>query len=221
MDFRVGLLVLIVFAGNLVSDARDLATSEGPGVDVAGTKIDVCTLCEQYVTVALDYLTDEKTQNEVLEALHKTCSQMHNLADQCMTMVDQYAETFFSEISSVQPEGICKKVGLCRNSMVSSLSEKKDKCDVCHQAVNGVIDMLKDPDTELGIIERLLKACNAVSDRYKHKCKNIVFEFGPVLLVDAGSFFEKLDICSTFHACTRHQPKMEEAMIEMVTSSSS
>ncbi|KAH9622576.1 hypothetical protein KSS87_016463 [Heliosperma pusillum] len=169
MDVRVGLLVLIVFAGNCVSDARNLAAAEDSDVEVAGKKIDVCTLCEQYVTVALDYIKDDKTQNEVLEALHKTCSQMHNLADQCVTMVDQYAETFFSEISSVQPEGFCKKVGLCRKPMVSSLPEKRDKCDVCHQAVNGVIDMLKDPDTELGIIERLLKACNAVGDRYKRK----------------------------------------------------
>ncbi|KAK9723657.1 hypothetical protein RND81_05G016200 [Saponaria officinalis] len=218
MDVRVGLLVLLVLAGNWVSDARDIEASKVSGVDM-----DVCTLCEEYVTVALDYLNDDKTHDEVLEALHKSCSQMRNLAEQCTTVVDRYAEMFFTDISSVQPLGFCKTIGLCRKATVSSLPAKRTKCEICHQAVDEMLEKLKDPDTELGIIESLLKACNAVGDKYKSKCKKMVFEFGPVLLVDAGSFVEKLDICTTFHACPRNQAETKEVfpkgMIEMVTSS--
>jgi len=173
--------------------------------------------------VALNYLNDNKTQEEVMEALHDSCSQMRNLADQCTTVVDRYSEIFFTDVSSVQPQGFCKKFGLCRNAMVTSLPEKRTKCEVCHQAVDEVLDKLNDPDTELDVIERLLKACNAVGDKYKSKCKKMVFEFGPVLLVDAGSFVQKLDICTRFHACTKRQAETEEVrsqgMIEMVTSS--
>ncbi|KAL9227775.1 hypothetical protein vseg_003426 [Gypsophila vaccaria] len=219
MDVRVGVLVLLVLAGNWVSDARDIEALKVSGVEYGAGKIDVCTLCEEYVTTALDYLNDEKTHEEVLEALHKSCSQMRNLADQCTMVVDRYAEMLFTDISSVQPLGFCKKVGLCKKAVVSSLPTKRTKCEICHQAIDEVLDKLKDPDTELGIIESLLKACNAVGDKYKSKCKKMVFEFGPVLLVDAGSFVEKLDICTTFHACPRHNAALPEGKIEMVTSS--
>ncbi|KAH9605682.1 hypothetical protein KSS87_004918 [Heliosperma pusillum] len=199
MDVRVGLLVLLALAGNWVSDARDIADLKVSGVEEAVRRIDLCAVCEEYVTVALNYLNDDKTHEEIMMALHDSCSQMRNLADQCTVMVDRYAALFFTDVSSVQPEGFCKEVGLCKNAMVSSLPAKRNKC-------------------ELDIIEKLLKACNSVGDKYKTKCKKMVFEFGPVLLVDAGSFVEKLDLCTTFHACTRHPAKIE-GMIEMVTSS--
>ncbi|KAK9734349.1 hypothetical protein RND81_04G133500 [Saponaria officinalis] len=220
MDVRVGLVVLIAFAGIWVSDAKNYAASEDTGYE---SKIDLCSLCENYVAVALDYLKDDKTENVIVEALYNTCSQMQILADQCTMMVDEYAKTFFSEVSSMQPEGLCKKVGLCTIPMASSLPAKGNKCDVCHQAVDQVLNMLNDPDNELGIIERLLKACNAVGDKYKSQCKRTVFEYGPVFLVNSGIFVEKLDVCTTFHACTRLQVDKDRvlplAMIEMVTSS--
>jgi len=169
MDVRVGILVLLVFAGNCISDARDIATLQVSDVEEVD-KIDVCAICEEYVALALSYLNDDKTQTEVMESLHNSCFQMHKLADKCTVMVDRYAGIFFTDVSSVQPDGFCKKVGLCRNpTAVSSLPEKRDKCEICHQAVAEVLEKLKDPDTELDIIERLLKACNSVGDKYKSK----------------------------------------------------
>lgn len=37
----------------------------------------VCTLCEEYVAMALDYLGENKTQSEIIELLHQSCSQLH------------------------------------------------------------------------------------------------------------------------------------------------
>lgn len=219
MDVRVGLVVLLVLAGNLICDARNLAAS-----DVSGTEsIDICTMCEEYTTLALEYLSQNKTQNEVMESLHKSCLQLHGyLAQQCTTLVNYYAPLFFLEVSSVQPEKFCKKVALCSNPMVSSFPEKKDKCDLCHKAVDEALDKLKDPDTELEVIQILLKACNAVGS-YTKKCKSMVFEFGPLILVDAQKFIENVDLCTTFHACSKQhgykQQESVEGMIEMVTSS--
>ncbi|KAJ8752138.1 hypothetical protein K2173_001813 [Erythroxylum novogranatense] len=34
----------------------------------------VCTLCEEFATQAVDYLADNKTENEVLKILRATCS---------------------------------------------------------------------------------------------------------------------------------------------------
>ncbi|KAL9236169.1 hypothetical protein vseg_010870 [Gypsophila vaccaria] len=224
MDVRVGLIVLLVFAGTWMSDTRNYAAAEDTGNEVVEIQINLCTVCEQSISKALNYLKDEEIQDEILGALHKTCSDIPNFGDQCKTLVDEFAKTFFSEVSSVKPQGLCKKVGLCRNATVSSLLGNTNKCDVCHLAVAGALNMLNDPDNELGIILKLLKACNAVGDKYKSKCKRMVFEYGPIFLTNAGIFVEKLDVCITFHACTRPSQVDKErvlpgGMIEMVTSS--
>ncbi|XP_021766420.1 proactivator polypeptide-like 1 [Chenopodium quinoa] len=221
MDVRVGLVVLLVLAGNLVCDSRSLAASDVSGLEIAGP-IDVCTMCEEYTTLALDYLNQNKTHNEIMESLHKACLQMHGLVKQCTLLVNYYAPLFFLEVSSVEPEGFCKKIDLCRNVVVS-IPEKRNKCDLCHRAVDEALDKLKDPDTELEVIQILLKACNAVG-RYTKKCKSMVFEFGPLILVDAQKFIANVDLCSTFHACSKHnnadtERETVEGKIEMVTSS--
>ncbi|CAK9153760.1 unnamed protein product [Ilex paraguariensis] len=86
--------------------------------------------------------------------------------------------------------------------MVSiSLHYSQDTCGICHHAVAEALFKLKDPDTQLEIIELLLKACDVV-EGYATKCKNLVFEYGPVILVKAEQFLETNDICSLLHACS-------------------
>ncbi|KAL2926651.1 Prosaposin [Bienertia sinuspersici] len=201
MDVRVGLVVLLVLAGNLMCDARHLVPRYSGSKNVDGV-IDVCTMCEEYTTIARDYLRQNKTQDEVMEALHKACLQLHGLSQQCTTLVNYYAPLFFLEVSEVQPERFCKKVALCRDNVVSSPLQKRDTCDFCHKAVDEALEKLKDPDT---------------------KCKSMVFEFGPVILVDAEKFIENADLCTTFHACSMQSVNTQQESlngnIEMVTSS--
>lgn len=42
----------------------------------------VCTLCEEYAGQALEYLDRNKTQTEILELLHQSCSQLHSYKQQ-------------------------------------------------------------------------------------------------------------------------------------------
>lgn len=39
-------------------------------------KTDVCALCEEYTSKAIDYLNENKTQQEVIDILHNTCHQL-------------------------------------------------------------------------------------------------------------------------------------------------
>ena len=39
-------------------------------------KPDVCALCEEYITKALDYLHENKTETEIISILHNTCHQL-------------------------------------------------------------------------------------------------------------------------------------------------
>lgn len=184
-----------VFQLNGQRPNKEVQTADG-----FGQNDQVCMLCEEFAVEAVNYFADNKTQTEILEILHKTCSNMHTFKQQCITLVDFYAPLFFLEISSVQPKQFCQKVDLCEDIVSISQSLSKNSCELCHNVVSEAITKLKDPDTQLEIVEVLLKACDAV-EGYVKKCKRLVFEYVPVILVNAEQFLETKDICTMLHAC--------------------
>ncbi|KAL5550654.1 hypothetical protein UlMin_000830 [Ulmus minor] len=215
MNIRVVLLVLFVLGANWLCDARQLSnpyvsemqiTYDTQEVEIIptvkeGSRNDkLCTLCEEYAAQALEYISQNKTQTEIIEILHQTCSQLHAYKQQCFTLVDYYAPLFFSEISNIQAGDFCRKVNLCQQVVMISSQLREDSCGLCHRAVSEVLVKLKDPDTQLEIIEILLKACDSMKD-YEKKCKRLVFQYGPLILVNAEQFLEKTDICVALHAC--------------------
>uniref|UniRef100_A0A5B7AJX6 Pulmonary surfactant-associated protein B n=1 Tax=Davidia involucrata TaxID=16924 RepID=A0A5B7AJX6_DAVIN len=224
MGVRVGLLFLLVLGASWVCDARELVTSdfssgktmiydvsvleindkemerEVQALEEVGRNEKVCTLCEEFTAEALEYLAENKTQTEIIGILHNTCSRMLSFKEQCITMVDYYASFFFLEIVSVQPQDFCRKVNLCNQMVITSPLLSEDSCEICHYAVAEVLLKLKNPDTQLEILELLLKGCDAV-ESYVKKCKTLVFEYGPLILANAEQFLETTDICTVLHAC--------------------
>ncbi|XP_058214735.1 uncharacterized protein LOC131326138 [Rhododendron vialii] len=224
MDVKVGLLVLLVFSASRACDARELMSVGQSGRETVTFDVSVlqinqlesegglkvseelaqdshfCTLCEEFVAEALEYLEEDKTQTEIIEMLHSTCSQLRSLEQQCITLVDYYVTLFFDQVGSVEPGDFCQKVNLCEQAVMTSRPQSEDKCEICHHAVAEILLKLKDPDTQLEIIEILLKACNAMEGHVK-KCKRLVFEYGPLILSNAEQFLENTDMCNAIHAC--------------------
>ncbi|KAL3328059.1 hypothetical protein AABB24_035627 [Solanum stoloniferum] len=159
----------------------------------------LCTLCEEYTTKALNYMANNKTQTEIIDCLHKSCSKMR-FYKECAILVDYYASLFFLQINKMRPENFCQQFGLCEQVVIISQVLSGKNCDLCHKVVTEVESKLKDPDTQLEILELLLKACGAIKP-YTKKCKKLVFEFAPVILVNAEQFLEQNDICAILHAC--------------------
>lgn len=191
-------MFLVILGAALASDARELANTDL--LSEQTRRPDVCTLCEEYSAKALEYLSENKTQEEVMDYLHNACHQLHSFEQQCTTLVDYYAPQFFLELASLRPGEFCKKVNLCEKIAIISSKVQEDSCGFCKEAVSELTDKLKDPDTQLEIIETLLKVCNSV-EKYSKKCKKLVFEYGPVILINAEKFLETKDICTVIHAC--------------------
>ncbi|KAK1312188.1 hypothetical protein QJS10_CPA07g01262 [Acorus calamus] len=217
MGMRGGFLVLLVLAGSLAfADARISMISDESVTQIGHQIIEtesensqafkrnerLCTLCEQFATQAITYLGENQTQTEVIKSLHQACSRLHSFEEQCLLLVDYYAPLFFMEVGSVDPEGFCEKVNLCEDVMV--LPQKQDSCEMCHHAMSEVLLKLKDPDTQLEIIEILLKACNQ-AQKYKTKCKKLVFEYGPLIMANAEQILEARDLCVTLRVCKANE----------------
>ncbi|KAL8093138.1 uncharacterized protein LOC141693836 [Apium graveolens] len=220
MGTRIWLVIIFVLGASRASDSRELMTSSvytGETAEISfdtvlqvtqdsekdileiGKNYNVCTLCKEYTAEALTYLDANKTQEEIIHILHGSCSKLHSLKEECLVLVDYYA-LFFSEISSIEPADFCQKVNLCEQVALNSQHTSKNSCELCHYAIAEALIKLKDPDTELDIIEVLLKACKAVKG-YETKCKRMVFEYGPLILINAEQWLESNDICNILHAC--------------------
>uniref|UniRef100_A0A6N2K7L9 Saposin B-type domain-containing protein n=1 Tax=Salix viminalis TaxID=40686 RepID=A0A6N2K7L9_SALVM len=215
MDLRIGLLFLLALGAASSIAARQMAateilstTAETYEISVeiienqeqentiqtsnnVKRKDEVCTLCEEFASQALNYLAENKTQTEILEKLHRTCSRLTTLEQECITLVDYYSSIFFTYVSSAQSEDFCHKFNLCQEMLIFSAKRRDDSCGICQLAVSEVLVKLKDPDTQ---------------------CKRMVFEYGPVILTNAEQFLETTDLCTMLHAC-----KVPEDSIEALT----
>ncbi|XP_021893848.1 prosaposin isoform X2 [Carica papaya] len=204
MGLRVGLLFIFLLCSTWVCNARQLGAPELSVLKVNLKKVkdiqalesiaqneNVCTLCKEYTTLAVDYLEANKTQDEIIDALQKACSRMPTFKDKCITLVNYYSSIFFLEISSIQPEEFCRKVNLCEKVVFLASEFHEDSCGMCHRAVSEVLIKLKDPDTQ---------------------CKKMVFEYGPLILVNAEQFLEKTDVCTMLGACKPGTEKASEVV---------
>ncbi|GJS12087.1 prosaposin [Tanacetum coccineum] len=179
MGGRIGLTFVFLLAASLACDARDLTITSKNEVSMVsvlrshvekrtgllgkvGKNDDLCTLCEEYVSEALVYLQQNKTQQEIISALHESCSKLQSLKKQCIILVDYYAPLFFLELNTIKPAEFCGKVNLCQQVIAYAQEIKQNSCDVCNMAIEEVITLLKDPDNQLTILELLLKECKTV-----------------------------------------------------------
>lgn len=217
MGLRKGFMFLLLLAiGLICTDARSLeiydtivlpADQKG-GIEskvqaVRGNE-QLCSLCEEYTAIAVDYLSKNKTETEIIDTLHQACSRLLSLEQQCVVLVDYYASLFFMEINKIKPEEFCTKVNLCEKMSLVSLTKSDDTCTLCHRVVTEILTKLSDPDSQLEIIQMLLKECTKM-DNYAKECKRLVFRYGPLILAKGEKFLESKDICTTVRACTANQ----------------
>lgn len=213
---KVFTLYLIALVINWTyAEARYLAPSATSEIEVIHKPLEgkeqLCTLCEEYTALATDYLEANKTEAEIVETLHQACTKLHSLEQQCVILVDYYAQLFFVQVTKIHPEEFCKKVNLCEKTSVF-LPNKDDTCTLCHQVVVEILAKLKDPDSQMEIIEVLLKECNKMNN-YVKECKRLVFQYGPLILANGEKYLESADICTSVHACKANEVNVAESLV--------
>lgn len=65
----------------------------------------MCSLCEEYTTKALEYIKQNKTDQEIIDTLHNTCSQLHSFK--------QKVDHLFKQSTCSQLLGKSTLVSLC------------------------------------------------------------------------------------------------------------
>jgi len=209
MGSKEGFLVLLLVFCCTIADARsfisaDVIVTEYVVVKSKLKNNELCGVCENFTTQAVDYIATNKTQEEIIETLHHACSQIKSFEKQCITLVDYYALLFFNEISKINPVDFCKEVNLCESSLSyykNALSTNGNStCEFCHHMIEEILTKLQDPDSQFEILEMLLKECSKVQSHVK-ECKKLVLQYAPLILLNGEKFLEKNDICTAVRAC--------------------
>ncbi|MQM12759.1 hypothetical protein Taro_045677 [Colocasia esculenta] len=196
--------------------AHELAT--GP-LDEYEKSQRMCILCEQFAGQAMEYLKENRTQSEIIDTFHNVCVRLRSFQQQCLMLVDYYAPLLFLEVALVRPYDFCRRVNLCEDMAppppapasplppvpsppsppVEPLMGER-LCSFCNNTVFNFLARLRDPGTELKIVEGLVKGC-VVTENFAQKCQNLIFQYGPVILTNFVRILERADICVAMHAC--------------------
>ncbi|CAK9319813.1 unnamed protein product [Citrullus colocynthis] len=228
MDLRFGIVFLLVVDVAWDCDARNLASFDSElnylerekdvvALSEASSNPKICKLCETLVSQAVEYFADNQTQSEIIGILRQTCGAAGVFKEECISLVDSYVPLFFSEISSIEPASICQSVRFCEQVTIISSQIQDHNCEFCHQTVTKILDKLKDPDTQIEILQTLLNMCDSFGYRVK-ECKKLVFEYGPLILANSEKILEQTDICKAIHACPG-EPRGDNAVSSVGTAS--
>ncbi|KAJ4779993.1 Surfactant protein B containing protein [Rhynchospora pubera] len=221
MGSKQGLLFLLLVFCWTIANARtfvstDIIVTEYVVVAPKLKNNEVCTVCENFTTQAIEYMAENKTQEEIIKTLHHACSQIKAFEEECISLVNYYASLFFNEISKIKPKDFCKEVNLCESSLSyyknALRTNGNSTCEFCHHMIDEILTKLKDPDAQFEILEMLLKECSKFQNHVQ-QCKRLVIQYTPLILMNGEKFLEKNDICSAVRAChVSKEPSIESVV---------
>ena len=130
----------------------------------------------EYVIVKLrHWVSENKTEEEIEEALEKVCGYMpKSVRDQCDNVVETYGKAIVEMIASdVDPKEVCSLIQLCDNAVednpisnnvpvIDEIAEEKkadDYCAVCTMAMETLYQILDNKDNEDEVKNALESLC--------------------------------------------------------------
>ncbi|XP_019184247.1 PREDICTED: prosaposin-like [Ipomoea nil] len=193
MDRRLCFVLLLVLAAisSCCCSAKDLAATDlkrdvsEEQVQVSGNE-DQCSLCKQIASNVITYFSENR------QTLYNLCNAILDWLPRCSKIVE--------EISSSDPETLCKSLQLCEGVVSISQYASNSSCDLCHRAVMEAIQKLKNPDSQVEVLQLFLKACDSAKN-FSTKCKKLLFEYAPSILMNSEQLPVTNDICTLLHVC--------------------
>ncbi|XP_037274476.1 prosaposin [Rhipicephalus microplus] len=159
-----------------------------------------CTYCTTIVQYVYDALQDEKTEEEIKEALDEVCTLFHgDRRQQCVNMVNTYFEIIVSLIvQDFTPQQICQTIGLC-----PSITGRNMECTFCQYALHFIQNELVENSTEARVEAILDKLCSKLPNDMAKECMAFVEEYGPAVMVLLAQEIDPSIVCVAIKVCPK------------------
>lgn len=177
----------------------------------------MCMVCQMMVTELKQMIGDNKTEEEIIQALEKVCSYLpEKYRKQCKDIVDEYADIMIKLlISELDPEQICAQLGLCANTAQSLTPGKalppirvsyprvgsSEACAVCETIIQYLEALLEQGSTMEQIEALMGKLCGYLPEKVVHQCENLVKLYGDLIIHYVSTMASPKEVCKLMSVC--------------------
>ncbi|KAG0714881.1 Prosaposin [Chionoecetes opilio] len=185
-----------------------VAESGNGGTDGKQIQSTACVLCEFVLQQIDQFLEDNTTKNEIIEAVDFVCAHLPStLMNDCIGFVDLYGDSIIDLLvnQDLDPKLICQSLTLCKPASLTGLKATRslDKCQICEAIVTQVDNELEREDTERLIDNLLENVCKYMPFHTSRQCRDMVEVYGPYVANLLAELLVPKKVCEELHACHR------------------
>ncbi|XP_055948969.1 uncharacterized protein LOC129981935 isoform X2 [Argiope bruennichi] len=155
-----------------------------------------CDLCKDVVAKVEEIMKNNKTEDEIKNALDKVCSYLpSSLATKCEQFVNQYTELLIDLISqNLSPDLVCAAVEICPVADV--------ECEGCQYALHFIQNILMSNETKGKVKEYVKRLCSVfLPQTLAGNCEAFIDEYGDSLLILVAQEIDPSSMCYKAGLC--------------------
>nr|XP_019949387.1 PREDICTED: prosaposin isoform X1 [Paralichthys olivaceus] len=188
--------------------ATKMESAKSPMVRVKESP--TCAICEFVMKQLEEMLQDQKTEEEVLQAVEKVCTILPStLTAQCKDLIETYGQAIIELlVQQADPKTVCTVLALCNDASrayVPALDQIRFKaggyCKVCETAITYIDKILEKNATEEQIKEAVRKVCSFLPDSFKTECDQMIVQYEPMLVQLLLQMLDPEFVCMKLGAC--------------------
>ncbi|XP_067008274.1 uncharacterized protein Sap-r [Anabrus simplex] len=184
-----------------------------------------CPLCLFAVEELINKLKDNKTEEEILEALDNLCSDLpKSLAGECRTFVENYSEQLVDMlVADFTPQEVCTYLKLCdapaEETEVEILSneipqgpdhlplsqsvgsKESTSCVLCEFVMSKIDAALKDRTVEEEIKQVVHDVCNYMPRTVIKECNDFVNQYADLIITLLSQSLDPKEVCTEIALC--------------------
>uniref|UniRef100_A0A8D3BW59 Prosaposin n=1 Tax=Scophthalmus maximus TaxID=52904 RepID=A0A8D3BW59_SCOMX len=169
-----------------------------------------CAICEFVMKQLESMLEDQKTEEEVIQAVEKVCTYLPaTLSGQCKDLIETYGQAIIELlVQQADPKTVCAMLALCNDAsraFVPALDQTRFKdgayCKVCKMAVDYIDGILEKNATEEQIEEAVRKVCSFLPDSLTSECDQLIVQYEPMLVQLLLQMLDPDFVCMKVGAC--------------------
>ncbi|KAL7383458.1 hypothetical protein ABVT39_011198 [Epinephelus coioides] len=169
-----------------------------------------CAICEFVMKQLEAMLEDQKTEEEVVQAVEKVCTYLpKSLSAQCKDLVETYGQAIIELlVQQADPKTVCTVLALCNDAsraFVPALDQARfkagDFCKVCKMAVTYIDGLLEKNATEAEIEDSVRKVCSFLPDSFRSECDQMIQQYEPMLIELLVQMLDPDFVCMKLGAC--------------------
>lgn len=161
-----------------------------------------CVLCELIATKLEAQLKNNKTEEEIENAVRKVCHSLPaKFNAKCKKFVEDYADLIIGLLATVPPKELCGELNFCRDNLRKDTSQNDIlECGVCYSAVDALATVLeKHGPKDKDIVAET--TCHLLPAKYYDQCYELMHIYGISLTNLIKREEKRSDICVKIGKC--------------------